>query len=726
MQLADFIEEFKDSITEQTMQAYKPVYSFDISPYQQDIRKLLRRPFASQGHCIAGLVKAYKEKGTSAFLVGEMGVGKTLIGTAVPFMLNFRKVLILCPPHLTKKWQREIKQTIPYAKTFIIRSITDLERAVKITSKSYVNYFIMSRERAKLNYSWKPAYWLKTIYGEKHIACPDCGQVIMDKEGIPLAVKDISKKRMHCTNEIEPDKICNSSLWQANRKGPRRYALSEYIKKNYSGYFDFLILDECHEYKARGSAQGFAVAALASASKRVLAMTGTLLGGYATSLFYLLYRLTSDFKENYGHNESLRFAEHYGILERVFKEKEDCLEDGSSSKRKRFYSRTVERPGVSPQIITHLIDKTSFLRLADVAEALPPYQDIVETIPMHEQQEFEYHKFAMKLKEELLKELRKGSKRLLGAYLQSLLGYPDAPWRRETVTTKVMDKEIVVASAPALSADIIYPKEKRIIELCLEEKKQGRRVIIYCIHTMRKDITGRLNDLLEEKNLKVAVLKSHTTASEKREEWVADRVKEDCDVLICHPKLVQTGLDLIDFPTLVFYQIEYSVYTLRQASRRSWRIGQKNPVKVYYFIYEDTIQEKGLNLIAKKVKASLMVEGELFSSGLTGQVDDEDLMSELAKSLVSENNTKESAEELFSMCREVQTENHSFVGYEMVAPSIAELESEDIEEETDFTPDIKEVSSSTPVFWDDLKDIAVKKRRKSKKVEDKSQLSFGF
>ncbi|MFH1761659.1 MAG: ATP-dependent helicase, partial [bacterium] len=107
------------------------------------------------------------------------------------------------------------------------------------------------------------------------LVCPDCGQVIADKEGIPLTVKDISKKRMHCTNEIEPDKICNSSLWQANREGPRRYALSEYIKKNYSGYFDFLILDECHEYKARGSAQGFAVAALASASKRVLAMTGT-------------------------------------------------------------------------------------------------------------------------------------------------------------------------------------------------------------------------------------------------------------------------------------------------------------------------------------------------------------------------------------------------------------------------------------------------------------------
>ena len=46
-------------------------------------------------------------------------------------------------------------------------------------------------------------------------------------------------------------------------------------------------------------------------------------------------------------------------------------------------------------------------------------------------------------------------------------------------------------------------------------------------------------------------------------------------VCICHPKLVQTGLDLLEFPTIFFVQTGYSIYTLRQASRRSWRIGQK-------------------------------------------------------------------------------------------------------------------------------------------------------
>ena len=46
-------------------------------------------------------------------------------------------------------------------------------------------------------------------------------------------------------------------------------------------------------------------------------------------------------------------------------------------------------------------------------------------------------------------------------------------------------------------------------------------------------------------------MKADAVAPKRREAWVADRVKQGIDVLLCHPRLVQTGLDLIDFPTLV-------------------------------------------------------------------------------------------------------------------------------------------------------------------------------
>ena len=55
---------------------------------------------------------------------------------------------------------------------------------------------------------------------------------------------------------------------------------------------------------------------------------------------------------------------------------------------------------------------------------------------------------------------------------------------------------------------------------------------------------------------------------------MARKVKAGVDVLICHPRPVQTGLDLADFPTICWYETDYSEYAMRKASRRSWRIGQ--------------------------------------------------------------------------------------------------------------------------------------------------------
>jgi len=62
-------------------------------------------------------------------------------------------------------------------------------------------------------------------------------------------------------------------------------------------------------------------------------------------------------------------------------------------------------------------------------------------------------------------------------------------------------------------------------------------------------------------------------------------VDHGVDVLITKPELVKTGMDLLDFPTIIFLQTSYNVYTLQQAARRSWRIGQKQAARVIFFSY---------------------------------------------------------------------------------------------------------------------------------------------
>jgi hypothetical protein len=115
---------------------------------------------------------------------------------------------------------------------------------------------------------------------------------------------------------------------------------------------------------------------------------------------------------------------------------------------------------------------------------------------------------------------------------------------------------------------------------------------------------------------------------------VEKQVKAGVDVIITHPRKVETGIDLLDFPTIVWMAIDYSVYTVLQASRRSWRIGQTEPVKVYYFAYEETIQEDALHLVAAKVAAALRVNGDTVGDDSLADLDDltsGDLVATLAK-----------------------------------------------------------------------------------------------
>jgi hypothetical protein len=99
---------------------------------------------------------------------------------------------------------------------------------------------------------------------------------------------------------------------------------------------------------------------------------------------------------------------------------------------------------------------------------------------------------------------------------------------------------------------------------------------------------------------------------------------------------VETGLDLNDFTTLIFYNIGYSVFTFRQASRRSWRINQAFPrIEVYILYFAGTLQERALSLMASKLAVAGLIEGNFSDEGLAAMGDCNDLAAELAKELTS-------------------------------------------------------------------------------------------
>lgn len=644
------------------MKAYPPLYSaHNRDELGFDLRRLGRRPMGAQADAIrACALSLQRHRATN--LVGEMGTGKTTIGTAAAALAGFERVLVLCPPHLVRKWQREVKATVPSAGAVIVRSINDLERVRH--AGGWPLFVILSREQAKLSYRWKPATAMRVVNDGRTLrdedglpmprsCCPACFAPVVDDEGVPLEEADLRRKKLSCQR-------CQSPLWQADCHGPRRFPLADYIARRMPGFFDLLLIDEQHEYKARGSAQGLAAGTLATACGAVLTLTGTLMGGYASTLFYLLWRFSPAVREEFQYNDEPKWVSRYGIVERITRRNgdDDAYEDGRSSRRRSYRTRVVEKPGVSPAVLFHLIGNTAFLRLTDVALGLPEYTEEVRLVgletgpPGEPSQSSYYRKLAGELEAAVRQALATGSKRLLGAYLQSLLAYPDACTKGEQVIDPGSGE--VIAAVPPLPADHHYPKEEALLELVESERGLGRRVLVYITHTASRDISTRLESVLGAAGHRVASLKADTVAPDRREEWVARKVKEGLDVLLVHPRLVQTGLDLVDFPTIVWHEVEYSVYTMRQASRRSWRIGQRLPVRVVYLAYRGTLQTQALTLVAKKLQASLAVEGELTEDGLASFGDDgEDLLLALARTLTEQvEASDESLEGLFAGLQE--------------------------------------------------------------------------
>src|SRR6202044_2665651 len=119
-----------------------------------------------------------------------------------------------------------------------------------------------------------------------------------------------------------------------------------------------------------------------------------------------------------------------------------------------------------------------------------------------------------------------------------------------------------------------------------------------------------------------------------------------------HPRLVSVGMDLLWAPSIYFVQTGYSIYTLRQASRRSWRIGQRSDVVVRFLTYNETMQTTCLRLMGKKLLVSLAMEGKFSNDGLQGLEDDDDVLTAMARELVTQKGVGESASAVWKAVQE--------------------------------------------------------------------------
>jgi superfamily II DNA or RNA helicase len=677
LSIKEFLEHYGPSLARRVTREIKVTHDPDQHP-EPEMDTFLARlgitPFESQGEIIKATVKAFRSGARAVYMTAEMGAGKTLMATACALLLaTAPRVLVLCPPHLVRKWIAEIKTVWPLARAINLNGQHCLAELMKLRQTgsngraTRPEFYVIGRERAKTGWMWRPA--VNQHHGEYR--CPGCGQALLDKDGVPLNVFDRNaqggwRRKHFCDNRVPKWRwdaeigrerrvmvVCGEPLWQADNQNQRfrRPLPAWFIKNKLKGAFDLLICDEAHQYKNQ-SGQGWAFAALARACPFTLCLTGTLAGGYASDVFHLLFRThpRQMVADGCQWNNPTGFMERYGVLERITTISE---EDGLTTRAKK---RTVVRakPGISPLLLGNLLLPHSvFLRLADCTANLAPYQEEVIELAMAAEQGTCYRQFELEMRSALLSALACGDYSLLGSYLNALLSYPDR--MQDGVTVIHPHTKELVAQGPAV--DGVMPKERELLELLAKEKQAGRKVLVYIQNSLTTDISPRLVALLEEQGIKAKVLRAGD--SEGREAKIKKWVAQGLDALICNPRLVETGLDLLDFPSIIFYQTGYSTYTLRQAARRSWRIPQKQPVRVYFLCYANSMQAQAMKLMADKLTCSLALEGEISDQGLAVLSDAGDsLARELVKALVDQAQDNRELKDVWANYRrkEFQTE----------------------------------------------------------------------
>ncbi|WP_373741618.1 DEAD/DEAH box helicase family protein [Neisseria sp.] len=642
MPLAEFLADFGDSLFDAVTEQNRPVYHGQTYPETEAVWDALARPlFDAQREVVRAVVQQLiVDNKPAAVINAEMGTGKTMMSIAAAAAAHhagLHRTLVLSPPHLVYKWRREILNTVPEARVWILNGNDTLAKLLQIRAldrkPAVPEFFIMGRVRMRMGYYWRPAYavrrkWVPSEgasegYAVTEFCCPKCGHEILNEENRPYATESavkaaLSKNRRFCGHG--KTKPCSEALWTLCRKeqreegtaptvyervvkaitalpgiGPKTadrlvslyggeylasilenniqafsnlmdengdflfddrqagridralgkaefslgrggYQPTEFIKRYLpKGFFGLMIVDEGHEYKNYGTAQGQAMGVLARCVGKVLCLTGTLMGGYAEDLFYLLWRLwpqmmiEDGFVYNKGNTlgtAGMAFMRQHGVLKEIVRRVGIEYSTGafSSSKAERNHVRTAKAPGFSPLgIMRYVLPITVFLKLRDLGEGiLPDYREVFRPVEMTEGQRSVYGQMEKELQSHLKAALRQRDNTLTGVVMNALLSWPDCCYKPQEVYWRSEDRVLHQTEAQ-FGADEPTPKEADMLEVVKDSLAKGRKCLVYTVYSDTRDTTGRLKHLLKLHGIKAAVMKASVKA-DQREDWVEDHL----------------------------------------------------------------------------------------------------------------------------------------------------------------------------------------------------------
>jgi SAM-dependent methyltransferase len=436
-------------------------------------------------------------------------------------------------------------------------------------------------------------------------------------------------------------RACGERLYGAVPE-PRRFPLAKRIVQKHRKTFDFLIVDEGHEYATDGSAQERAAHRLTSLRLPTVFMTGSVMNGYAESLFTNMWAVSPEFRAEFSRDESGVFSDRYGYRKRVLQDRDaqgEVIAFGSQTDRVD-YKRTERDAGAAPGVLPdflfrYLLPSAVTLHKADLRIDLPTCTQTPLGVEVDGVLESEYKRLAQALKSRIVADrFEEGlSGKLFGA-LAELPSYLDratedvgnGPDGFYTIAYPESCGGDLVATAKSLPASTILPKEARMLKTIREELDEGRNVMVFAWHL---SLLPRLSRLIEaHTGEKAPILYADKVPTAKRQAWIdKEIVKKGRRVMVANPVSIQTGLNnLVHFSTEWWHENPAcNPIVYRQAIGRIDRIGQRLPTRVYSAHYSGTLQQNLYDLLISKVAISTATDGLDPESALraAGIVEDE-------------------------------------------------------------------------------------------------------
>ena len=136
------------------------------------------------------------------------------------------------------------------------------------------------------------------------------------------------------------------------------------------------------------------------------------------------------------------------------------------------------------------------------------------------------------------------------------------------------------------------------VELCVGMAENGHQILLFSQFTTMLE---RIRDRLEAAKLTCFTLQG-STPKEQRARLVRDFNAGKAQVFLISLKAGGTGLNLTAADVVIHYDPWWNLAAQNQATDRAHRIGQRESVQVYKLIVKDSIEERILDLQAKKAE----------------------------------------------------------------------------------------------------------------------------